>query len=208
MEHLILLNLRATRGAAVTGAPHISVEDIAGMIDGTLPEHDRERAERHLAECDDCREELATCTRVVASSVMVPVRRFPWRNLLPLAAGILLVVWIRRPAERERANAAPERAAPSTGARIATVSPAADASVGAGSLRFAWHPMEGSIGYRVVVKDASGAPVWTGDATDTTLALPDSVPLLTSVPYVWRVDGQRADGTTAASAESGFRITP
>ena len=189
-------------------APHLSVEDVAGMIDGTLPEHDRERAERHLAECDDCREELATCARVVASSVAAPVRRSPWRNLLPLAAGILLVVWLRRPAEHERATDVSERAAPSTGARIATVSPAADASVSAGALRFAWRPMEGSIGYRVVVKDASGATVWSGDAADTTLALPASVRLQTSVPYVWRVDGQRADGSTAASAESGFRIAP
>jgi hypothetical protein len=187
-------------------APHLSVEDVAGMIDGTLLEHDRERAERHLAECDDCREELATCTRVVASSVAAPVRRSPWRNLLPLAAGILLVVWLRRPAER--ATDVSERAAPSTGARIATVSPAADASVRAGSLRFAWHPIEGSIGYRVGVRDASGATVWSGDAADTTLALPASVRLQASVPYVWRVDGQRADGSTAASAESGFRIAP
>jgi anti-sigma factor RsiW len=208
MEHLIILRLRAARGAAVTAAPHLSVEDIAGMIDGTLPEHEREQAERHLAECDECREELATCTRVVASSVAVPVRRFPWRNLLPLAAGILLVVWIRRPSDRVQADDTPERATPSTGARIATVSPATGASVGAGSLRFAWHPMEGSIGYRVVVKDASGAPVWSGDAADTTLTLPDSVRLRASTPYVWRVDGQRADGTTAASAESGFRIAP
>ena len=192
----------------MTATAHLSVEDIAGMIDGTLPEHDRERAERHLAECDDCREELATCTRVVASSVTVPVRHFPWKNLLPLAAGILLVVWIRRPAERPRATDVPERATPSTGTRIAIVSPAADATVGASSLRFSWHPMEGSMSYRVVVKDASGARVWSGDAVDTTIVLPDSVRLQPNVPYVWRVDGQRADATSAASTESGFRIAP
>lgn len=192
----------------MTGAAHLSVEELASMIDGTLPEHERDRAERHLAECDSCREELAASARVVATSAVAPMRRFPWRNLLALAAGVVLVVWIRRPTERPRATDVPVRTSPTTGARIVTVSPAADAAVAASSLRFAWHPMEGSLGYSVVVKDASGARVWSGDAVDTVLALPDSVHLRAGVPYVWRVDGQRADGTTAASTESGFRIVP
>jgi hypothetical protein len=207
MEHLTLMRGRV-RGAPVTDATHLTVEELASMIDGTLPEHDRERAERHLAECDSCREELAASARVIATSVQVPVRRFPWRYLLPLAAGILLVVLIRRPSEHPRATDVAERASPTSGSRIATVYPAAGASVGTNSLRFAWHPMDGSIGYGVIVKDASGARIWSGEAIDTVLTLPDSVRLQSGVPYVWRVDGQRADGTTAASVESGFRIAP
>jgi hypothetical protein len=206
MGHLILL--RAFRGAVVSSAPHLSVEDIAGMIDGSLATADRERAERHLVECDECREELATCTRVVTSGVAPPVRRFPWRHLLPLAAGILVVVWLRRPATPDRVSDVSERAAPSMGSRIGTVFPAAGASVAAGALHFACHPIDGCEGYHVVVKDASGAPVWSGDVADTTLVLPDSVRLELNAPYVWRVDGERGDGSTAASAESGFRITP
>jgi hypothetical protein len=207
MEHLILLRGHA-RGAGVSDASHLSVEELASMIDGSLPERDRDRAERHLVECDSCREELAASARVVATSAAAPARRFRWRNLLALAAGILFVVWIRRPAERPRTTDVPVRASPTTGARILTVSPAADAAVDAGSLRFAWHPMDGSLGYSVVVKDASGARVWSGGAVDTVLTLPDSVHLRAGVPYVWRVDGQRADGSTAASAETGFRIAP
>ena len=207
MGHLTLLRSDA-RGAVVSGAAHLSVEELASMIDGSLPEHDRDRAERHLAECDSCREELAASARVIATSVSAPVRRFPWRYLLPLAAGILLAVWIRRPVERQHTTDVAQRAAPTTGTRILTVSPAVDAAVDASSLRFAWHPMEGSLGYRVVVKDASGATVWRGDVVDTVLALPDSVRLQPSVSYVWRVDGERADGSSAASTESGFSIAP
>jgi hypothetical protein len=207
MEYL-LLHSGPARGAGVSDAIHLSVEELASMIDGTLPERDRDRAELHLAECDACCEELAACTRVVATSGAVPVRRFPWRNLLALAAGILLVVWIHRPQERSRATDVSERASSLGGTRIVTVSPAADASIAASALRFAWHPMEGSVGYGVVVKDASGARVWSGDAVDTVLALPDSVRLQPKVSFVWRVDGQRADGSTAASTESAFRIAP
>ena len=206
MGHLILL--RASRGAAVSAAPHLSVEDIAGMIDGSLAGSERERAEHHLAECDECREELATCARVVTSGVAAHVRRFPWRHLLPLAAGILVVVWLRRPAGQDRAPDVSERAAPSAGSRMGTLSPAPGATVAAGALRFAWHPIEGSEGYHVVVKSPSGAAVWRGDVADTTLVLPDSVRLDTGTSYVWRVDGQRTDGSTAASLESSFRIAP
>ena len=66
MAHLILL--RSARELGVSTGPHLSVDDVAGLIDGTLAAHERERAERHLATCDECREELAACTRVVASS--------------------------------------------------------------------------------------------------------------------------------------------
>jgi anti-sigma factor RsiW len=192
----------------MSDAIHLSVEELASMIDGSLPEHDRDRAERHLAECDSCREELAASARVVATGVTAPVRRFPWRYLLPLAAGILLAVWIRRPIERPHMADVAQRGSPTIGARILTVSPAVDAAVDASSLRFAWRPVEGSVGYHVVVKDASGTTVWRGDAVDTVLALPDSVRLQPNVPYVWRVDGERTDGSSAASVESGFTIAP
>ena len=41
----------------MSDAPHLSVEVLASMIDGTPEEREREHAERHLAECDSCREE-------------------------------------------------------------------------------------------------------------------------------------------------------
>jgi hypothetical protein len=206
MAYLILY--RATREVGVSAAPHLSVEDVASMIDGTLPADERERAERHLADCDACREELATCARVVTSGTALPVRRFPWRNLVALAAGILLVVWIGRPAERERVTDVRDRAAPTAGSRIAVDLSPTGVAVLSTPPRFVWHPIEGSVGYHVVVKDASGAPVWSGDVADTALQLPDSVHLRANESYVWRVDGQRADGSSATSTESGFRIPP
>lgn len=191
----------------MTRASHLSVDDVASLLDGTLAPEQRDLAERHLAECDQCREEVAACSRLIGTSTSPPVRRFPWRYLLPLAAGIVLVVLIRRPVGPERITDTAERAAPSAGSRIVTVAPAASTSMNADALRFVWRSIDGSIGYRVVVKDAGGAPVWSGDATDTSLALPDSVRLSAGTLYVWRVDGQRADGTTASSAETGFRIS-
>jgi hypothetical protein len=206
MGHLILVH--PARRTAVTNASHLSVDDVASLIDGTIAPAERDRAERHLAECDQCREEVAACSRLLGSSTSPPVRRFPWRYLLPLAAGIVLVVMIRRPTGQERIGDVPaERGATSTGSRIVVVAPAPSSSVSQDALRFIWHPIAGSVGYRVVIKDASGAPVWSSDAADTSLALPDSVRLSPTTLYVWRVDGQRADGTSVSSAETSFRIT-
>ena len=99
-----------------------------------------------------------------------------------------------------------ERGAPSDGSHIVLVAPAPDAVIAATTSRFTWHPIAGSIGYRVVIKDASGAPVWSGDAADTVLAIPADLRLRAGESYLWRVDGQRADGTTASSAEASFEV--
>ena len=205
MAHLVLL--RRSHTDAMTGEPHLSVDDIASMIDGSLTTDERATAERHLAICDECREELAASARAVASAASVPAWRIPWRLIVPLAAGIVLAVMLRPPAASDRVAEPRERTAvPDRDARIVTVFPAARAALRAEPVRFVWRPIESSIGYRVVVKEASGAPVWSGDVADTVLVLPDSVRLRAGAPYVWRVDGARADGTTASSAETPFRI--
>jgi len=65
MGHLILL--RATRETTVNETSHLSVDDAASYIDGTLSDDAREVVERHLAECDSCREEVAASARLVAT---------------------------------------------------------------------------------------------------------------------------------------------
>jgi hypothetical protein len=204
MGHLILL--RPLRGVSVSATPHLSIDDAASFVDGTLPDEARAGVERHLAECDSCREEVAASSRLLATLPAPVRRRFPWRLALPLAAGILAVVVLRRPAQRTDVAPARERGAPTDASHIVLVAPAPDAALASDASRFVWHPMAGSIGYRMVIKDASGAPVWSGDAADTVLVLPAEVHLRAGESYVWRVDGQRADGTTASSAEASFQV--
>ena len=190
----------------MTDDPHLSAEDIASLIDGSLAPHERVGVERHLAHCDDCRTELAASARAVASAVPVATRRIPWRLIAPLAAGIVLVVLLRSPGEKGPSDEPRERTTPAPDAGIVTVFPPASTALRAEALRFVWRPIGSSVGYRVVVKEPSGAPLWSGDVADTVLVLPDSVRLQPGESYVWRVDGQRADGTTASSAETAFRI--
>ena len=204
MGHLILLH--PSRGTSVNATPHLSIDDAASYIDGTLADEARADVERHLAECDACREEVAASSRLVATLPAPAVRRLPWRLVLPLAAGILVAVVLARPTTRTEVAPAQERGAPSDASLITLVTPAPGAAIAVKAPRFIWHPMTSSIGYRVVIKDASGAPVWSGDVADTVLAIPANVQLRAGESYVWRVDGQRADGTTASSAEASFLV--
>jgi hypothetical protein len=203
MGHFILL--RPSRGVSVSATPHLSIDDAASYIDGTLTDEARADLERHLAECDRCREEVAASSRLITTLPATAGRRLPWRLVLPLAAGILVAVVLARPTRRTDVAPAQERGAPSDASQIVLVAPAPDATV-AGASRFVWHPIAGSIGYRVVIKDASGAPVWGGDVADTVLAIPAALRLRAGESYMWRVDGQRADGTTASSAEASFQV--
>ena len=204
MGHLILLH--PSRDPSVNATPHLSIDDAASYIDGTLTDEARVDIERHLAECDTCREEVAASSRLIATLPAQAGRRLPWRLVVPLAAGILVAVVLARPARRTDVAPAQVRGVPSVASLIVLVAPAPDATVVAGSPRFVWHPIASSIAYRVVIKDASGAPGWSGDAADTVLAIPAELRLRAGESYVWRVDGQRADGTTASSAEASFQV--
>lgn len=203
MGHLILL--RRPRDVAVSATPHLTAAEVAAFVDGTLSDAERERAERHLAECDECREEVASCGRLVATMPIASARRIPYAGVIPLAAAILIAVVWRRPADRSL-DTARERGAASEGTRISLVAPAPDAALALAAPQFVWRSIAGSAGYRVVIKDASGALVWSSDVADTSLAVPDSVALQPGRSYLWRVDGQRTDGTTASSAETVFRV--
>jgi len=204
MGHLILLH--PLRVVSVSETPHLSTEDAASYIDGTLPEAARTEVERHLAECDSCREEVAASSRLIATLPAVSRPRVPWRFVVPVAAALLLAVVLRRPTNHADVAPVQERGAPSDASRITLVSPAPDATLASGPSRFVWHPISSSIGYRVVIKDASGAPVWSADAPDTVLVIPAELRLRPGESYVWRVDGQRTDGTTASSAETSFTV--
>jgi hypothetical protein len=204
MGHLILL--RPSRDVAVSATPHLTAVQIADLVDGTLAVAERAEVERHLANCDDCRDEVAVCAQLVASAPVAPKRRIAWRIVVPLAAGILFAIVLRRPDGAKRLDIESERGTPSTGTRITLVAPAPDAAISAGAPRFVWRPIEGSTGYRIVIKDASGTLIWTGDVADTSIAIPDTLRLRPGQSYVWRVDGQRTDGTTASSPETVFRV--
>ncbi|PYP76577.1 MAG: hypothetical protein DMD35_18250 [Gemmatimonadetes bacterium] len=204
MGHLILL--RGARDTAMNATPHLSADDAASFIDGTLSDDARAAIERHLAECDSCREEVAISTRLLATVPASPRRGVPWRLVLPLAAGILVAVMLVRPGGRPTATPT-ERGGASDGSTIVLIAPAPDAPLVAGRTRLVWRALDDSVLYRVVIKDASGAELWRGETSDTVLAVPPGVHLTPGKQYVMRVDGQRTDGSSVSSTEVSVRAS-
>lgn len=186
---------------------HLSATEIAAFIDSTLSPEARAAAELHLSGCDKCREELASCLRLASTAPSRASSRLPWPMLGAIAAAVVIVAVLRPGQPRATPDVSRERAT-----SPATSLPAAGSSertVTRQAVRLAWQRDAAAVGYRVIVTDSAGAPVWrSDDLTDTAVAPPPSVRLEPGARYFWRVDALHADGSTAQSTTAGFRITP
>ena len=213
---------------------HLTASEIAGYLDGDLAAGERRTAEVHLDACPSCRAELTAVGRLAGAWDATPAADDRGRAAKPdarrprgswpraatlgvLAAGLAGVLIARRapdpigppaeaaaPAAVERGTgaAAPVPAASSGG--IAAVAPAD--TVAATSARFVWRPARADV-YRLTLHAEDGAPVWTGETTDTTLALPADVPLRPGARYFWRVDGI-ADGIAVSTGALLLHVRP
>ena len=211
---------------------HLSASEIAGYLDGDLPAGDRRTAEAHLDACTSCRAELAAVGRLAHEWDAAPAaaaraaaadpqrprphRRWPRAATLGvLAAGLAGVLVARRapdPAGQPSSEgvAAVERGtsqptpAPAPSGEIEVVAPTD--TIAAASARFTWRPARADV-YRLTLSADDGAPLWTGETTDTTLALPADVPLRAGARYFWHVDGI-ADGIAVSTGARLLHVRP
>ena len=203
------LALRRSGRVLVMPVQHLSATEIASFIDSTLPPDARVAAELHLSGCPRCREELASCLRLASTAPM----HSRWRTTLPLAGAIaaaILVVAVLRPnLGRHAIDVARERtpALPPSGALA--VMPAPNSAIPRRDVQLIWRRDADAVSYRAIIADSSGAPAWrSSDIVDTSVTPPPSLSLTAGARYYWRVDILHADGSTAQSATTGFRIVP
>jgi hypothetical protein len=196
---------RLTR-RVVTTDRHLSAADIAAFIDRSLPLDARADAEVHLSGCDRCREELASCARLTGGAPAAPQRRAAWRVAGLVAAAVIVAVVLRPTATPIDRGASVERASVNAGSRITIVSPTG--LVTRSDLRFVWRHDDRSSGYRVILTDSIGAPAWTEDILDTSVAPPVTIRLKPGARYFWRVEALHADGSATQSDETPIRIRP
>jgi len=204
--------LRATAPRPGPAGPDcLDEETLAAVVDGTLDPLQRTAATAHLSTCARCRSAVAGVSRImsdhsVAAEAAALDRRGPvrhWRLPLGLAAAAALVLLLAWPGQVEDGGVAHRD--PTITAAPAPV-PAAPLGVVADVRLLQWTSVTGADRYRVAVFDASGRVRYEAELADTTVALPDSVALVSGQPYLWKVEARIGWDRWAASELVEFRV--
>jgi len=202
---------------------HLTESQIAAFVDGDMTDTERRRIQSHIEQCSACRAAVVDVMRTVDSfpdvssrepSCPPAQRRQPAparsRRLLigaVAAAAVAGISLLLSPTDRSRARerSASDAIEQSTDARptIEVIAPLVDDSLSLRSPVFRWRAVAGIDLYKVVILDASGAPIWSEDARHVAHVVADSLSLVPGRAYYWRVDGIR-DGTTASSGNIRF----
>ena len=178
LDDLVVANIVAARNAELE--PHVA---------------------QHLAECADCRANVAGALAALRSpDIAREIARLEakhsqqggrWTRIAALAA-VLAAVALFPQLLRSRSDAAPD--APDQlrdpHAGITMTSPPVILSPKGSIARvqvLAWTNVSGATRYDVTVYDKEGGVVWTAETTDTTVALPARVVLTQGNVYLWKV---------------------
>ena len=182
---------------------HMNEFEVAAYLDRRLPASDRDRLERHLADCEDCRQEVSEIHRILVRGRRRR-RILVGGVLLATAAALLLVVRPAVLASRGAIGTLQVRDAGSSPTLIA-YGPSGEAALR--SLRFVWGAAPGVTTYRLTVSGDDGVPVWTASVSDTVMILPDSVRLQAGRRYLWIADALLQDGATRSTGLREFQPT-
>jgi hypothetical protein len=195
----------AARSLAVDS--HLSSEDIATLVDGTVDASRRRKLDEHLALCPDCRAELIGASRAVDTAPRTRRHHFTWGAAIAAAAVVAIAIGLpmMRTATRQSPAADVTRDAGAPSATVTLALPHDNADLAADSVRFVWQ-REPTASYRVVVTDSVGKRLFSIPRNDTTALPPTTAHFVPGARYFWNVDALRTDGTSLSSASRAFTI--
>lgn len=186
--------------------PHLTAEDVTAFLDRRVTAMERAGIEAHLADCRECRVEVAAVRRMVrATSFRRPMILLPASLVAAAAiAFVALNIQERGPgsaAERIRATTAslPDDSL----SRLDALAPADGDTIPLERPALRWSSVAGEPTYRLTLTDTSGRTVWTGTMADTSVTLPVHL-LQPRATYFWYVDVLRADGRAASTGVRTF----
>jgi hypothetical protein len=187
---------------------HLDSDVIAAFAERRLPEADRALAEVHLAECTDCRADLAEVAALVSGR-----RTRRWRIVAPVAAAaaVLAIVLVNRapaPSSGQLAMRPGDTSGPEGLNSLQPIEPAPGSEPSRAALRFTWRADGVGALYDLTLADSTGLALWRTRITDTTLVLPDSVRLTPDSRYHWWVDVLLGDGRVATTGVRDFVLRP
>jgi hypothetical protein len=189
-------------------APHLGSEEVAAYLDNALSEAECARVKAHLADCEVCREEVVSVSKLLH---LAPRSRRRAIAFSGLAAAAVLAFFLVRPSPDSKLPALAQirgRDTPVASEGVSSVraiAPIGRQTNGAG-IRFAWHPSSSGATYRLTLTDDRGAKVWAGSTNDTTLAIPNGIALPPGRSYNWYVDALLPDGSSATTGITSFQV--
>jgi anti-sigma factor RsiW len=184
----------------MTGQDHLDAATLARYIDGAADAKDRAGAESHLAECAECREEMAAVRRILQSSAR---RRWvPGVSMAMAAAAVMLIVVSAN--DHRLAGPATTRDPALTPALAPRLLAPLGTVARADSLQ--WTSVTNAHRYQVTVFSGTGTPVWQMISTDTAVALPDSLRLVPNTQYYWRLKAETEYGRWVESDLATFTL--
>lgn len=193
---------------------HVSAIEMARYIDGTSQRPARSQVTHHLADCEECREELTALQRLVPRRYRISARV---GAVLGAAAALLLITlsWQRTlpsltdvpPDSTRAAKGIAELDAP-----FPVVAPRSNALLSPDSVRLTWRVAGRDAAYHVVVLDEGGRIVFSTTTSDTSAIVPDSAVARQDVSdakerlYYWSIDAKLLDGRAANTEMHPFRV--
>ena len=178
--------------------------ELAAYLDRRLSGADRERAEAHLADCVECREEL-TQSYLLLRRVRRP-RRLAIGGLAAATAATLLLVL--RPGIMPWGSPADDSPLRADGDGAAIVAYGPIGETPASPVHFVWGAQLKTTTYRLTVTRTDGTTVWSRSTADTSMVLPDSIALRAGERYYWVADALLDDGATRSTGLREFRVAP
>jgi hypothetical protein len=195
----------AARSLAVDS--HLSSEDLAALVDGTVDTRRRRKLDEHLALCPDCRAELIGASRAVDTAPRTRRRHVTWGTAIAAAAVIVIAIGFSMTRTTTRQSSAVDvtRGAAAPSATVTLTLPHDNADLAADSVRFVWQ-REPTASYEVIVTDSVGKRLFSIPRNDTTALPPATAHFVPGARYFWNVDAIRTDGTSLSSASRAFTI--
>jgi hypothetical protein len=188
---------------------HLTSEEVAGYLDNTLSDAGRARVKAHLADCDACREEIVSVSKLLVGAPRSRRRFFAFSGVA--AAAAVLVVFLVRPSTDTEVLPGGQLRAGDTPfvsegvSRVRAVAPIGPQKSGDGIV-FVWHPTLPGAVYRLTLTDDRGDQILVRSTNDTTLIVPDATSPLKDGSYHWYVDVLQPDGSSATTGITSFQV--
>jgi anti-sigma factor RsiW len=205
--------LRATRSLKRrTVTPDCLDEQLIGdFVEGRLTAEERSPVVAHLLTCARCRSAVAATGRLLADETVTKAmpggaerrwKRWPLPLGLAAAAAVVLLAWPRNAGDIEPI---PGMREPPVAGVVAPL-PIAPRGPAARVDQLVWSSVPEVDRYRLRLYNEQGALLWTAEAADTAVSLPDSVRLSAPATYFWKVEAQTEWQRWASSDLLEFRL--